>query len=35
MSQPPDVNALIEALRRETPALLRWAGGVAKDTAAI
>jgi Inositol monophosphatase family len=30
MSQPPDVDALIDALRRETPPLLRWAGGVAR-----
>ena len=30
MSQPPEVGSLIEALRRETPALLRWGGGVAR-----
>lgn len=30
MSQPPDVNTLIDALRWETPALLRWGGGVAR-----
>lgn len=30
MSQPPDVSSLIDALRRETPALLRWGGAVAR-----